>query len=149
MKRLRKLLKKTKLLLQSSVNMQRRDYKKMIIIFTDASQLGWAVVASQLPEVEVNCTNYEKIKHEPLAFLSGTFDGASKNWAIVEKEAYAIIIAIDRLDYLLYDTKPFILYCDHWNLIFYFRKVLDSRKPQSIQMKKYNVGRLYYKGLII
>lgn len=70
------------------------------------------MVITQVVEAEVDRLDYADMSHEPLLFLSGTFDGDSANWAIVEKEAHAIVMAVDRYDYLLFGASPFILYCD-------------------------------------
>ncbi|KAG3112217.1 hypothetical protein PI124_g10788 [Phytophthora idaei] len=53
-------------------------------------------------------------------FLSGTFSGSAKAWAIVEKEAYAIIATCTRADYLLHRPGEFTLYTDHRNFRFIF-----------------------------
>ncbi|KAF0701575.1 Aste57867_7992 [Aphanomyces stellatus] len=53
-------------------------------------------------------------------FLSGTFTGAAGRWAIVEKEAYAIVETLVRADYLLHPAAGFNLYTDHRNLKFIF-----------------------------
>ena len=57
---------------------------------------------------------------EPLApaFLSGVFNGPEKGWSIPEKEAYAVVAAVDKLDYLLLRQKGFVLLTDHRNLEF-------------------------------
>lgn len=52
--------------------------------------------------------------------ISGTFYGSQINWSVIEKEAFPIATACDKLDYLLFRSKPFRLYCDHRNLIHVF-----------------------------
>jgi RNase H-like domain found in reverse transcriptase/Integrase zinc binding domain len=59
-------------------------------------------------------------RHEPLAFLSGSFTGAMSRWSIIEKEAYAIIASCDRLDWLLQSADGFSLFTDHYNLLYVF-----------------------------
>ncbi|GMF31903.1 unnamed protein product [Phytophthora fragariaefolia] len=39
------------------------------------------------------------------------------NWTVIEKEAFPIVMACDKLDYLLQRPTPFRMYCDHRNLI--------------------------------
>ncbi len=63
---------------------------------------------------------FEDQDHEPLMFLSGTFTGAALRWAIVEKEAYAIVETLVRADYLLHPAAGFHLFTDHRNLKFIF-----------------------------
>ena len=40
-------------------------------------------------------------KHEPLAFLSGSFPGSQKRWSVIQKEAFPIIEATDKLIHFL------------------------------------------------
>lgn len=42
----------------------------------------------------------EEQEHEPLSLLSGSFTGQSYNWSIVEKEAFAVVESMTRLDFL-------------------------------------------------
>jgi hypothetical protein len=58
--------------------------------------------------------------HEPLAFLSGKFTGSSSRWPIIEKEAYAIMAACDRLSWLLHRPDGFSIFTDHHNLTYIF-----------------------------
>ncbi|OWY99440.1 hypothetical protein PHMEG_00029555 [Phytophthora megakarya] len=45
------------------------------------------------------------------------FTGAQKNWAVLEKEPLPIVMACEKLTYLLLRSEGFMLYCDHRNLI--------------------------------
>jgi hypothetical protein len=55
-------------------------------------------------------------RDEPLAFLSQTFNKTQLNWSTIEKECFAIIFTLKKLDYLLRDS-PFTLRTDHANHI--------------------------------
>jgi RNase H-like domain found in reverse transcriptase len=55
-------------------------------------------------------------RHEPVAFISGAFKGASSRWPIVERKDFAIAEATDRLDYFLLHPNGFSPFCDHHNL---------------------------------
>ncbi|ETV71525.1 hypothetical protein H257_13188 [Aphanomyces astaci] len=74
---------------------------------------------TQVPPDQLNL-QFEAQSNEPLMFLSGTFMGAAGRWAIVEKEAYAIVETLVRADYLLHPAAGFNLYSDHRNLKFIF-----------------------------
>lgn len=65
---------------------------------------------------------------------SGIFSGASKNWAIIDMEAFPIIWACVHLEYLLLCGRGFRLYCDHKNLIYIF--------DPSVELKRHIRGRL-------
>ncbi|KAE8953119.1 hypothetical protein PR001_g33011, partial [Phytophthora rubi] len=51
---------------------------------------------------------------------SGTFAGSQLNWTVIEKEAFPITHACDKLDYLLLRPQGFRIFCDHRNLIHVF-----------------------------
>ncbi|KAH9119621.1 hypothetical protein AeMF1_007787, partial [Aphanomyces euteiches] len=57
-----------------------------VCVFTDASDKFWGAVATQILSEDLSLP-LEDQRHEPLAFLSGTFTGVSQRWPIVEKEA--------------------------------------------------------------
>jgi hypothetical protein len=83
-----------------------------VCLYTDASQDSWGAVATQLKPGEAQLP-LEQQNHRPLAFLSGRFVGASSHWPTIEKEAYAIVEATRRLEYLLLSPGGFRLYTDH------------------------------------
>ncbi|OWZ13492.1 hypothetical protein PHMEG_00013169 [Phytophthora megakarya] len=76
--------------------------------------------------------------------LSGTFSGSAKRWAIVEKEAYAIIETCRRADYLLHRQDGFDLFIDHRNL----RYIFD---PHSVSnsVPKYTADKLHRWSLLL
>ena len=49
-------------------------------------------------------------RHEPLAFLSGTFNRSQKS--VIEKEAFPIVEAVERLRHLLLRDEGFRLFTD-------------------------------------
>ena len=96
---------------QASLDHPRSGYN--LQLFTDASDEFWSVMLSQTSEHDKDLP-VEKRHHRPLAFLSGRFRDSSSRWTIQEKETYAVIAAVKRLDYLL--DRPFDLYTDNRNL---------------------------------
>jgi RNase H-like domain found in reverse transcriptase len=71
-----------------------------LCLYTDASQDYWSSMATQVPPADLELPRSEQ-RHEPLAFLSGSFTRAIRRWAIIEKEAYEIVVSCERLDWLL------------------------------------------------
>ena len=61
----------------------------------------------------------KKQDHKPLAFLSGSFTGASATWSLVEKEALSIVESMTKLDYIT-SAREIVLYTDHANLLHIF-----------------------------
>lgn len=83
------------------------DSSKEIYVTTDASNYGVGAVLSH------------KIDGEPIYFASSTLNDAQRNYSQVEKEALAIIFAVQRFHKFLYGRK-FILVTDHQPLKFIF-----------------------------
>ena len=87
-------------------------------LFTDASDTHWAAILTQFPSSERR-QPIEDQKHEPLCFLSGAFKGSSANWSVPEKEGFAIVEAMCRLDYLITGLTVSI-FTDHANLVYLY-----------------------------
>lgn len=92
---------------------------RVLCLYTDASDTAWGAVLTQLPPDDLPLAVDEQ-RHEPLAFLSGDFKGAASRWSTVEKEAFAIVHAAQKLDYLLQNPQGFRIFTDHANLAFIF-----------------------------
>jgi hypothetical protein len=73
--------------------------------------------------------------HQPLAFLSGAFKGASLRWSTTEKEAYAIVASCKRLDYLLQRPGGFTICTDHRNLRYIFGQEPELKQPRYLADK--------------
>ena len=108
-----------KLLLTNACMLAFPDPQKEFCLYTDASEHSWGAVLTQIPREDVD-KKIEDQRHEPLHFLGGQFKDSSKHWAIIEKEAFAIVESCTRLDYLLQRPAGFRIYADHRNLVFLF-----------------------------
>jgi hypothetical protein len=82
------------------------DFDAEHILATDASEIGIGAVLWQIKEGHKN----------PVLYLSKRFSGPQFNWSITEKEGYAVIWAIKKLEPLLYG-KHFTVKTDHNSLI--------------------------------
>ena len=115
----REAFENVKQALAKSVVLAHPSASKLICLFTDASDKHWSGILTQVPPNDIDLPFAEQ-KHQPLAFLSGSFHGASSRWSTPEKEAAAIIYSVQRLDYLLMRPEGFHIFTDHSNLIFMF-----------------------------
>jgi hypothetical protein len=115
----------------------------VVCVFTDASDLFWGAVATQVPPTDLDLP-LEEQRHEPLAFLSGSFSNASLRWPIVEKEAYAVVEACKRLDYLVVRPGGFRLFTDHRNLVYIF-----NPSGSNANMAKYQADKLQRWALVM
>ncbi|OWY97616.1 hypothetical protein PHMEG_00031810, partial [Phytophthora megakarya] len=119
-------------LLACSAKLAFPDQEATLVLCTDASHFGWAVVLTQAMNWQVDTPVQEQV-HELLVCKGGSFKGAQLNWSVIEKEAYPIIRACTDLEYLLQRKNGFRLYCDHANLIKVFCP--DQEMKQHIRGK--------------
>ena len=129
--------------LSNAVTLCHVDRNKEMCLFTDASEDHWGAILTQVPKEDLD-KDFEEQRHEPLAFLSGSFRSAQHRWAIVDKEAFAIKISMEKLEYMLRIGKPFHIYTDHRNL-----KYIFGMKTKTGLMAKTTLGRLSRWALLI
>lgn len=103
---------------QSLVNATSLSFPKnehAICLFTDASDDHWSAIFAQCPNSALD-TNVKDRPYEPLAFISGSFKSHSAKWSTPEKEGFAIVEAMTRMDYLTLGRLVHI-FTDHHNLL--------------------------------
>ena len=121
--------------LRNAVTLAHYDPKKRLCLFTDASQTHWASVLTQVPHEDLSKPIHDQA-HEPLAFLSGNFKGASANWSVPEKEGYSIVTSMMKLDYMTMCENGVSIYTDHRNLLYIFDpKGQDANVSQHVVSK--------------
>ncbi|GMF27035.1 unnamed protein product [Phytophthora fragariaefolia] len=84
--------------LEHALTLAHQDPEKRLCVFTDVSDEHWGAAITQVPQNHLH-RDFADQHHEPLMMRSGTFSGGAKHWAIVEKEAYAIVETCKRADY--------------------------------------------------
>ncbi|GMF45200.1 unnamed protein product [Phytophthora fragariaefolia] len=129
--------------LQNALQLAHPDPEKRLCVFTHASDLHWGAVITQVPREHLS-REFSEQKHEPLIMLSGSFSGAARRWAIVEKEAYAIVETCKRADYLVQRPDGFLLFTDHRNLWLIFA-------PTTVMasVPKYTADKLHRWAMIL
>lgn len=108
--------------IQESTRLAHRDPSLTLCIHSDASDKHWAVCATQCTETELAKPMLEQ-SHIPLAFLSGTFSEREEHWSTYEREAFSVVQAFRKLDYLLACDSTTRVFTDHRNLLFTFNPV--------------------------
>ncbi|XP_062585038.1 uncharacterized protein LOC134246689 [Saccostrea cucullata] len=93
------------------------DFSRSFILRTDASAFGAGAVLEQ---------EFEDGKH-PICFLSKKFSPAERNYAVVEKECFAIVWAVQSLRVYL-EGKPFKIETDHAPLQWLQRSKLSNQR---------------------
>ena len=89
-----------------------------LCLFTDASETHWSGILTQVPNDQLK-RPLEEQEHEPLSFLSGSFTGASYGWSVPEREGFAVVESMCKLDYLVMGRRVAI-FTDHANLVYLF-----------------------------
>ena len=130
-------------MLRHSVTLAHPDPKAEVCVFTDASEEYWGAIVTQIPKEDLK-KPLENQRHQVLALLSQRFKGSQLRWAIVEKEAYAIVATCTRLDYLLLRDGGFQLYTDHRNLQYIF-----SRLTAAASLSKHTAAKLQRWSLLL
>ncbi len=86
--------------IQQSIKLSHRKSEMELCVFTDASDKFWAEVVTQFDPKELKKPHSEQ-RHEPLAFLSSSFNKTQCSWSTFEKEAFSILKVFQKMDYLL------------------------------------------------
>lgn len=89
-----------------------------LYLFTAALETHWAAVLTQVPKGQLKILLHAQ-KQEPLSFLSGDFEVHAERWGIEEKEAFAVVEGIKRLDYIIVALEVYI-FTDHANSPYIF-----------------------------
>ena len=79
------------------------DGSRPYIIWSDASDYAVGAALAQKDDLD---------NEYPIAFASSKLSGAQLNWSTIEKEAYAIVYALQKFDHLVFGRKIF-LFTDH------------------------------------
>lgn len=105
--------------LRNAVQLSYPKVRRVICVYTDASQWFWSGVVTQTDADQLQ-KPIEKQQHEPLAFLGSAFKGAERNWSNFDQEAYEIFQVFENFDYLFMEEQSFRGFTDHRNLLFVF-----------------------------
>src|SRR5690348_15788514 len=120
-------------------------------LYTDANEYNSSAVVTQIPVDDLGKPVSQQ-RHEPLGFCGHKFAGSQLNWSIVEKEGFAVVDALSKLDYLLMNDRPFRLFVDHKNLTQIFspstvsKPVAQKLQRWALQIQKFNYEICYITG---
>jgi RNase H-like domain found in reverse transcriptase len=112
--------KDSQVAIMDSMTLAFPDPDKRICVLMDASDRFYASLVTQIDEEQLDLPMEEQ-DHQPLAFLSGEFKGAQLRCTVPEKEAFAIVDTVTKVDYLLLSHEEFSILSDHLNLTYIYK----------------------------
>ncbi|OWY99175.1 hypothetical protein PHMEG_00029874 [Phytophthora megakarya] len=116
-------------------------------LFTDASDVGWALIVTQVKDFNIKVPVQDQ-QHQLIECMSGTFSGSQLNWTVIEKEAFPIATACDKPDYLLRRPQGFRMFCDHRNLIHVFDPDTNVKKHVKGKLLRWSMKLQNYRYVI-
>jgi hypothetical protein len=95
------------------------DPDKGICVLTDSSDRFYTGLVTQIHEEQLGHPKKEQ-DHQPLAFLSGEFKGAQLGWTVPEKEGFATVDTVTKVDYHFLSHDEFSILSDHLHLTYIY-----------------------------
>jgi RNase H-like domain found in reverse transcriptase len=105
--------------LENLTTMAHPDPKKVMCVLTDDSDKHYGGMVTQIPTADLELP-FDKQRHQPLAFSSGTFKGAELRWGTPENEVYALVHLITTFDYLLLRNASVRIMTDPRNIVYIY-----------------------------
>ena len=66
-------------------------------LYTEDNEFNSSAVVTQIPLVDLE-RELNQQRHDPLGFCGHKFSGSELNWSIVDKEGFAVVDALKKLD---------------------------------------------------
>ena len=122
-----KAFKKCLEIVHKAIRVAVPDKTKELCLFTDASTVGCSILVTQAEAQELSKPIREQ-KHEIIFMTTHRWDETEARWHISSQEAFPIVFALNRLDYLFAGRKINI-FMDHKNLAYIFNP--DKETPKT------------------
>ena len=122
------------------------DPNKPYTLYTDAS--GTCIGACLTQAAETEDPHFHNVPNEkPIYYLSHKLSRTQCKWSTVEKEAYAIHFALQKLDHYLHGAE-FVIKTDHKPLKYLLESPMQNKKVQlwALSMSGYNCQIEYIPG---
>ena len=111
---------------------------KPFLWYTDASEIA---VGCQLAQYD------DEGNEHPVAYASSKLNATQRNWAVIEREAYAVVWALGHYRNMIFGA-PLAVYCDHNPLKYLTQSAPKSAKLTrwSLALQEYDLTNKYVKG---
>ena len=122
----------------SAIPLSSPDSSREFIIRCDSSDFA---VAASLSQCDTSGGEY------PISFVSSKLSDVQRRWSTIEKEAYAVIFALRKFDYLVFGRK-IVLFSDHNPLAYLTLAIPKSAKLTrwALSLTRYNIEIRHIKG---
>ena len=114
------------------------DYTRPFVVATDASNVAIGAVISHVMDDGIE---------RPIAYMSKTLKKTQRKWSTIEREAYAVIVALNEFNYYLWG-QHFTLVTDHRPLT--WLKTMPNPSPKfarwQMSLQQYDFDIVYKAG---
>lgn len=110
-----------------------------LCVFTDASKDHYAGVVTQVPHTADHLPIMDR-PHLPVAFVSGSFTGATLRYSILELEALSLVRCFEKCHQFLHRPDPILVFVDNRNVVALFSQdasVLATRRHSSDRVSRW------------
>lgn len=130
-----KAFKKCLELIHKAIKLAVVDPEKELCLFTDASNVGCAIVITQCEADELEKPMKDQ-KHNIVFMTTHKWADVEKRWHISSQEAYPIIFALKRLDYLI-GLRKINIFMDHKSLQYIFKPDKTTSKTTLSRLQRW------------
>ncbi|MFK7806887.1 MAG: RNase H-like domain-containing protein [Saprospiraceae bacterium] len=118
-----------------AIKMAVPDPDKEFCLFTDASNTGCSIVVTQTDKEELSKPITEQ-SHQIVFLTTHKWTEQEVKWHISSQEAYPVVFALERLDYL-FAGKRINIFMDHKNLIYIFEPEAATSKTTLMRLQRW------------
>jgi len=116
------------------------DFNKPFCLFVDASNFSTSAALTQIDD---------NGKNVPVAFSSTKLTESQKNWSVIEKEAFSVLVALRKYRHWIFGSpSATTVFCDHNSLNVLAETVPKSAKlvRWALALQQFNINFQYYPG---